>query len=308
MRRLAARSLVARTWALSVGIACFASSLPTRAAPPKPTLVELAPEEDPATAAARRAYEAGEKEYRLGQFEEAAREFERAYELSALPAILYNIGLAHLRWYDVDPDIAHLRKAKVVFQNYIIELQKNPELGDIAEAEAVIAEIDKKIADHEAAEATVNEPKPEPVDLGPDPGKKLRLGGAVAMGLGGVFVIGGVVSGVVLGVRGQGFEDELRTAFAERRELMCASNDLRPECAGIQDDIDASRENGRKANTLAVALSLTFGGVGVLGLIAGAVLFVRGNKKTQAWELERSMSVSPTWLPGGGGLTVVGRF
>lgn len=259
-------------------------------------------------------YEKGEKAYRLGQFEDAATSFEKAYEKSGLPDILYNIGLSHLRWYDVDPDIAHLRKAKVVFQNYVIEIQKNPELGDLEEAETLIKQIDEKIAEHEKAEAAAaaaandgNDNDGGPIDLGPDPGKKLRLGGAIAMGVGGAFVVGGAVSGVVLGVRGQEFEENLANAYNERDELGCTTNDARPECDQINSEIEVYRNNGRTANALAVGLGLTFGGIGVIGIVTGAVLFVQGNKKTKTWE-ERQLSVVPSWTPQGGGLVFSGKF
>jgi tetratricopeptide (TPR) repeat protein len=261
-------------------------------------------------------YEKGEKAYRLGQFEDAAISFEKAYEKSGLPDILYNIGLSHLRWYDVDPDIAHLRKAKVVFQNYVIEIQKNPELGDLEEAETLIKQIDEKITEHEqaaaaAAEAANNGNDDDggggPIDLGPDPGKKLRLIGAITMGVGGAFVVGGAVSGVVLGVRGQEFEENLANSYAERDDLGCTTGDARPECDQVNEEIDVYRRNGRSANALAVGLGLSFGGLGVIGIVTGAVLFIQGNKKTKTWEA-RQMSVVPSWGPHGGGLVFSGRF
>lgn len=264
------------------------------------------------TQAARDAYAEGEKAYRLGKFEEAAAAFERAYELSGLlPDILYNIGLSHLRWYDVDPDIAHLRKAKVVFQNYVIEIQKNPELGDLEEAETLISQIDEKLTAAEAdAKDNAADPGPgtaEPVDYGPDPGKKLRLGGSVAMGVGGVLIVAGVVSGVVLGVRGQEFEGDLSNAYNERDALGCTPTDARAECDEVNDRIEIFRNNGQQANALAVGLGLTLGGVGVIGIVTGAVLFVQANKKTKAWE-QRQLSVVPSWGRGQAGLVVSGRF
>ncbi|MFO7566351.1 MAG: hypothetical protein R6X02_27150 [Enhygromyxa sp.] len=264
---------------------------------------------------ARIEYQKGEKAYRLGQFQDAAIAFEKAYEKSGLPDILYNIGLSHLRWYDVDPDIAHLRKAKVVFQNYVIEIQKDPELGDREEAEALIKQIDEKIAEHEQAAAaaaaadreTGDTSRPVTVDHGPDPGKSLRLGGSIAMGVGGAFVIGGVVSGVVLGVRGQEFEENLANAYSDREELGCTATDVRTACAEVNDRIDIYRKNGRTANALAVGLGLTLGGVGVLGLVTGAVLFIQGNKKTKSWEA-RQLSIVPSWSRDGAGLAISGRF
>lgn len=301
-------------------VALLSTSLPAAAASPRFGVVGLgmlAPEDD--TAAAREAYNEGEKAYRLGKFDAAATAFERAYELSGLPDILYNIGLSHLRWYDVDPDVAHLRKAKVVFQNYVIEIQKNPELGDLEEAEAVIAQIDEKLQEAEAKAGagsntttdgndTGSGAVPEPVDLGPDPGKKLRLGGAIAMGIGGVFVVTGAVSGVILGVKGQGFEESLANSYAERTQLGCdMPTNTSSECDRVNAEIDAYQNNGKLANALAVGLGLTFGGLGVIGIVSGAVLFMQGNKQTKTWQ-ERQVSVVPNIGRDYTGLTLSGRF
>lgn len=275
--------------------------------------IALAQPSDDDMTAARASYKDGEKAYRLGDFESAALAFEKAYELSGLPDILYNIGLSHLRWYDTDPDVAHLRKAKVVFQNYQIEIQKNPELGDADEAEALIKQIDEKLDAHARAEAEAeaaaanNANTSQPIDLGPDPGKKLRLGGAIAMGVGGAFVVGGTVSGVILGVRGQEFEENLGNAYQEREDLGCTTNDDRPACVDVENEIDTLRNNGRQANALAVGLGLTLGGVGVIGLVTGAVLFVQGNKKTKSWEA-RSLGIAPTFGGGTTGLVISGKF
>ena len=279
-----------------------------------PAPVLAAPSDD-SHEQARAAYDEGEKNYRLGRFDEAAVAFEEAYALSDFPEILYNIGLSHLRWYDVDPDVAHLRKAKVVFQNYVLEIQKNPDLGDLEEAEGLIAQIDEKIAAHEKAEAdaesssTVPSGPAEPVDPGSDPGKTLRLGGAIAMGVGGALIVAGAVSGVVLGVRGQEFEGDLANAYNQYEEEGCSSGDVRPECDEINDAITTYRDNGQLANALAVGLGLSLGGIGVIGVVTGAVLFVQGNKKSAKWE-ERTggLSIAPMWTRHSTGLSISGRF
>lgn len=274
-----------------------------------PAPVLAAPSED-AMAEAQAAYQDGEKAYRLGKFDEAAEFFEKAYELSDLPDILYNIGLAHLRWYDVDPEVSHLRKAKVVLQNYIVEIQKNPDLGDRAEAETLIAEIDKKIEEAKAAEDAANagaEPVREPIDAGPDPGKTPRLAGSIAMGVGGAFIVAGAVSGVVLGVRGQEFEQELANVYAQQTARGCQPDDQRPECTELETQAIAFRDNGQLANALAVGLGLGLGGVGAIGLVSGVVLFVQGNKKTRRWE-QNQLSMVPSISRSSAGFTISGCF
>jgi tetratricopeptide (TPR) repeat protein len=324
---------VAAFLALSLGLVSPATVVAANPGAPGVTLgvgigvsgaFALAPSEEDMDQA-KAEYETGKKAYRLGQFDEAALSFESAYEKSGLPDILYNIGLSHMRWYDVDPNIGHLRKARVVFQNYVIEIQKNPDLGDLEEAEELINQIDAKIAEHEDKASSSDGGGGggggggddggrgggggpiEPIDHGPDPGNKLRLGGYIAMGVGGAFVLGGIVSGVVLGLKGQEFEENLANAYASRTELGCTTNDPRPECDQINNEIDVYRSNGRSANGLAVGLGITFGGLGVAGIVTGAVLFIQGNKKTKAWE-QRQLSVAPTWGGDSMGLAFSGRF
>lgn len=309
--RIQALDRFAVTVLLGLGLVSWAA--PAQAgAPVSGVALTLAQPSEADISLARIEYSKGEKAYRLGQFDEASKAFEKAYEKSGLPDILYNIGLSHLRWYDVDPDTAHLRKARVVFQNYIIELQKNPELGDLTEAEAVIEQIDETLAAQErsaaaaAAEAkAAKQPMQAPV-VGSDPGKKQRVGGAVALGVGGALVIGGVVSGVVLGQRSQEFEEQLANAYQDRSELMCLPSDGRLACAEVNNRIAVNRANGRSANALSVGLGLSLGGLGLAGIVTGAVLLVQGKTKTKAWE--QRLSVVPSWSPDGAGLAVSGRF
>ena len=68
------------------------------------------------------------------------------------------------------------------------------------------------------------------------------------------------------------------------------------------------RENGRGSN-LATVLSLGIGGgLGIGAIVAGAVIFVQGNKRTKEWKqgstTASSIRVSPRWM----GLSVSGRF
>ncbi|EDM74532.1 hypothetical protein PPSIR1_01267 [Plesiocystis pacifica SIR-1] len=270
-----------------------------------------APPSDADMTAAREAYKEGEKAYRLGRFDEAASHFEQAYELSALPDILYNIGLSHMRWYDIDPDLAHLRQAKVVFTNYQIELQKNPELGDASEVDKLLQQIDEKMAAHEEADARRDDsPGPvAPVEAGDDPGKKLRLAGAVSLGVGGVALVGGVVGAALMGVRGQEFQEQLQVEYDTISANDCDDpSDPREVCQDAYAARDTLRSNGRQANVLAVGLGISLGGIGVIGLAAGTILFLQGNKRTKEWNA-RSLGVAPMWSPDGTtGLSLSGKF
>src|SRR5690606_31202113 len=75
----------------------------------------------------------------------------------------------------------------------------------------------------------------------------------------------------------------------------------------LNNDIEVYRSNGRTANALAAGLGLTFGGLGLAGIVTRAVLFIQGNKKTKQWE-ERQLTVAPRWSGDGAGLSFSGRF
>jgi hypothetical protein len=79
------------------------------------------------------------------------------------------------------------------------------------------------------------------------------------------------------------------------------------ECEEVNDRIEIFRNNGQQANALAVGLGLALGGVGLIGIVTGAVLFVQANKKTKAWE-QRQLSFAPSWGRGQAGFVITGRF
>lgn len=135
-------------WAVLV-----ASSLVARPAIAAPTAAAAgeappATAEDPNQAEAQRLFEKGAEAYNLGRFDAAIESFERAYELSQANALLYNIAQAYTKLYDVDPDAAHLRKAKMMFVNFAKIAEATGE--DARDARARVTKIDEQIAAHEA--------------------------------------------------------------------------------------------------------------------------------------------------------------
>ena len=170
---------------------------------------EEAPAEDPTVAEAKAEYKAGSDAYALGNYEAAVGHFERAYELSGEPALLFNLGQAYTRWYDIDNDVEHLKKARRLYENYDLNLDAT-NLDDQSRAEARadaqhrIREVDRRIADHErnfpsnSQEEDTGEKKPL--------AKKAWFWIAV---LGGAAVAGGVATAVILTTRPAPLEPEL---------------------------------------------------------------------------------------------------
>ena len=95
---------------------------------------------------AEKEWDAGSNAYALGNYEEAVGHFERSYELSREPAILDNLGQAYRRWYDISQDPGHLRKAKKLWENFLLYLDSGA-AGDetrerISEVDRLLAEVD----------------------------------------------------------------------------------------------------------------------------------------------------------------------
>lgn len=160
---------------------------------------------------AKAEYKLASDAYALGNYEEAIAHFEAAYKLSQEPALLFDLGQAYTRWYDLSNDLDHLEKARRMYENYVINLDATA-LDDEekaharADAQRRIAEVDRRIADHEArapSQGEVDEGEKKPVH------KKAWFWVAI---VGGLAVIGaGVATGVVLGTRRDRFEPELGT-------------------------------------------------------------------------------------------------
>jgi tetratricopeptide (TPR) repeat protein len=167
-------------------------------------------------------YKLGEQAYALGKYEQAIAHFERSYQLSNHPYLLYNLGMAYGQWYGLSGDVGHLRHAKRLFQNYLKVLAEDPSMDQEqrGEAEAQIARLDEQIAEHEArlrAEAAAEGPRVEPpvtgpVDQPPDRPPVYKRGWFWAViGVGVLAVAGGVTAAVLVSRRDDGAPAELGT-------------------------------------------------------------------------------------------------
>ncbi len=65
---------------------------------------------DPATRAARRHFERGEKLFALGKFDDALEEYQTAFDAKPLPGFLYNIGQCYRNLGDYDQAIFSFKK------------------------------------------------------------------------------------------------------------------------------------------------------------------------------------------------------
>lgn len=102
---------------------------------------------------AEAAYREGSDFYEVGKYAEAVERFQRAWELSKEEQLLYNLGQANWKWFDVDPNVDHLRQAALFFRNYdkrmrLTEDYDPVEIDNILKAiDAQIEVEERKIAD-----------------------------------------------------------------------------------------------------------------------------------------------------------------
>ncbi len=146
---------------------------------------------DVAREEAAAAFHAGEAAYRAGRFPEALTYFERAYELTREPDVLYNIATVQDR----------LRRDEDALASYRAYLEAVPDTEGRANIEARIQVLEAAIAANRApaplpAEPAVVEPEPSP-EPAPTASSEPGAGPWVLVGIGAALAVGG---GVLVGV------------------------------------------------------------------------------------------------------------
>jgi hypothetical protein len=206
-----------------------------------------------------------------------------------------------------------------VIENFITIANANPDV-DVDDAVARRDELDEMIRQAEEAEAKDEPPPPrvdpkdddaaiKAVDLGADPGKKLRLAGIGTMAGGGAIAITGLGLTVFYALKGREFSEQLRIDNSTFQNSSCDPELIVPDsmCDQLAERIAYWRQSGRRANNLAVAFGAGLGGAGAVALIVGGLLFNEGNKRTKQWE-KASRGASLRLLPAPRGIVLTGRF
>ena len=107
--------------------------------------------DDPATRAARRHYERGEKLFNLAKYDEALEEYQSAYDAKPLPALLYNIGQCYRNLGDLD-------QAIFSFKRY---LKLDPEAENREAVERLIEDLEDQKARGEGEKFMRKKPQQE---------------------------------------------------------------------------------------------------------------------------------------------------
>ncbi len=209
-----------------IGLVSLAISLaPLEVRAFSPWMIELAPASEGGGSAntgetdieaAKAEYRLASDAYALGNYEVAVGHFERAYQFSQEPAILFDLGQAYSRWYDLSNDLEHIKKARRMYDNYVInldatDLDDEEKVNARADAQQRIAGVDRAIAEHQDSPML-----DEPVGpKGDDPGQNKPVHKQAwfwVVVVGGVAVVAAAVTtGVVLGTRPGEFQPELGT-------------------------------------------------------------------------------------------------
>jgi hypothetical protein len=272
--------------------------------------LELVSPTDPDTSA-EVLYNAGEQAYWLGDFRRAVPLFEAAYARSGLPTLLYNVGLATMRRYELSQDPDDLRRARSVLTNYAQELIKDPTLQQADNVPKLIAQLDATLASL-TAPPPVATPAPVIAEVVPEArcepappparGVDTRRVGAAVMSVGGLALAGGVATTVAFALKGQGFQQQQTRLLGEAAAAGCTGGAQGATCRALEESRSITVRNGQQANLLAGGLGGGLMALGVAGLVIGAVVFAR------APAARGRLAIVPSVTPRTAGLVFAGRF
>jgi hypothetical protein len=98
-------------------------------------------------------YETAKKEFNLGHYEKALTHFETAYRLTALPELLYNLGVVQRQLFEQTRNPENLEQAIARFKSYLADSRslENPERR--AGIEKVLRETEERLARDKAERA-----------------------------------------------------------------------------------------------------------------------------------------------------------
>ncbi|MGH1345685.1 MAG: tetratricopeptide repeat protein [Nannocystales bacterium] len=273
--------------AASVALSSFPAAAFAQAAPRTHDLTGAAhlaePEPEPESTAEVDAINAeAVAAFKAGEYDEAARLFEKAYETSPEPNYLFNIG----RVYE---EGSNFPKAIEFYDRFINEPgvsldSRGVALERLQVLRAIVEEAEaKKRAEQEPEPEPEPEPDPEPE---PEPDPEPEPEGMPPLRKGGIALL--IVGGVVLGTAGG------LAAAANGR-----SNDLDTLSA-----LEPRRDAVKQGKNFALAADVMFG-VGGLALVSGAVLLGLSYRKGSD---NRRARLAPSFSPHGAGVSAHLRF
>lgn len=293
---MSARPLVQRLISptLAVALACPAG-VAVSFAPTTATAAPPAAGEEAQLAEAREMFERGRAKYDTFDYEGAIDVWQQAMakvpesQAGVRNAMVYNIALAQEKAYDVDKDVAHLRQAVLLLEQWVgsykAMFKKTPETdAEVGKAQQRIEELNARIKRIEAGEDTTTEAKPAEAgtsiefDTGytPPPEVMRQREKAKANNRSQGLIAGGWTVGAIGGLIFLG------------------------GAGGIAGTAGAPGQDGLGA-------SIGFAVVGAAMLVTGGIMLGKGYKQKKAID-EGQYSVAPYFNRQGGGAAFSMRF
>lgn len=263
------------------------------------TALAQAPPTDAQRAEARLRYENGARKYDLAKYDEAAHDFEAAYQLSGAPEILYNIAQSlrlagnyerallfyrnYLRRKEDAPNRSEVERRIDELQGKVREQQRQADQQRQArELEEARAKAERE-AQHAAA-APSDTPVAVPHETAPKPPPRwLKYVGGVAVGVG----VAGIGVGVGMSLAARSASTDVQNAAAMHQAF---------------DPSLEQRQNMGHTYDVAAIACYAVGGVLAAG---GAIALGLGLRKV---ETPASATLRPIVGFNGGGLALEGRF
>ena len=119
--------------------------------------------DDEATEQARQHYQEAQKQFDLGAWDAAIREFSKAYELRPDPTFLYNMAQAYRR-------SGNPRRAIDLYKNYLIKVPKSPQRHEVEDRiQALQRQLDDEDRASKHAAVASDVPAPSAAGLAPPP-------------------------------------------------------------------------------------------------------------------------------------------
>jgi len=245
---------------------------------------------------ARMHFQAGASYYEAGEYEDALREFQRAYDLSNKPELFYNFSLSYQQLGDLENAIEYLRR-------YLAEVENVPNRGNL---ERRLENFEERLAEQRAREQTPQQeqtpPDTEPIEPGPaepPPSEEMTFGSSAPEpeiddteggGLSGLTVVGlvtagvGVVTMATFGILALGEESSVADG--------CGAT---TSCT--EDDV-STMDTFALLSDIGLGVAVVGGALAVVGLVTGG-----GDDPATD-----TASVSPWIAPEGAGASLRGAF
>jgi len=244
-------------------------------------------------------YESADYTGAIAKFTEALGEAKRvgSQDFHVRGLLLYNIGRAHIKAYEINKDLSHLRQARSIYRQFIKDAdveamfeQFNPQ--DVADARQELRALELRLEGLENEPKSETPPPPPPIKADVD-WKKPRNTGIGLVAAGSAVLAGGVA---VLA-----FGSTLKSGAEGEVNKLADAGVPQDHPAWAEGDSYIASETKRGKTLMAVGGSLA--AVGLVGAGVGIAYLVKAKKL-------KGGRVSPTvaLMPGFVGIVVSGRF